>query len=291
MLVRSPAMACARARRCNEYMTYLLIGGTGKTGRRVNDRLTTRGLPVRVGSRSGRPPFDWNADPDSWLPLLEGVTAAYVTYYPDLAFPGAAESIRAFAERATAAGVRRLVLLSGRGEEEAEVSERELCAVATEWTVVRATWFAQDFNEHFLLPPVLAGEIALPTDVPEPFVDLEDVADVAVAALTEDGHHGKTYELTGPRLVTFGEAAAEIAAASGRPVRFVRVTPAECTARMVAGGVPAEEAEALTDLFARILDGRNAHVTDDVKRVTGHEARDFRDFVRAAAATGVWNQP
>ncbi|MDQ7906114.1 NmrA family transcriptional regulator [Phytohabitans sp. ZYX-F-186] len=270
-------------------MTYLLIGGTGKTGRRVDDRLTARGLPVRVGSRSGRPPFDWTADPDTWVPLFEGVTAAYVTYYPDLAFPGAARSLRAFAERATAAGVRRLVLLSGRGEEEAAVSELGVRQVAAEWTVVRATWFAQDFDEHFLLPPVLAGEIALPTDVPEPFVDLEDVADVVVAALTEPGHHGQVYELTGPRLVTFAEAAAEISAASGRPVRFTRVTPEECTARMVAGGVPAEEAEALTDLFARVLDGRNAHVTDDVKRVTGHPARDFRDYVRAAAATGVWD--
>lgn len=270
-------------------MTYLLIGGTGKTGRRVNDRLTARGLPVRIGSRSGQPPFDWNADPDTWLPLFEGVTAAYVTFYPDLAFPGAAESVRAFAERATAAGVRRLVLLSGRGEEEAEVSEMGVREVAPEWTIVRATWFAQDFNEHFLLPPVLAGEIALPTDVPEPFVDVEDVADVVVAALTEDGHHGRVYELTGPRLVTFAEAAAEISAASGRPVRFERVTPEECTARMLAGGVPVEEAEALTDLFARILDGRNAHVTDDVKRVTGREPRDFRDFVRDAAATGVWD--
>jgi uncharacterized protein YbjT (DUF2867 family) len=270
-------------------MTYLLIGGTGKTGRRVNERLTARGLPVRIGSRSGQPPFDWNADPDSWIPLFDGVTAAYVTYYPDLAFPGAAESVRAFAERATAAGVKRLVLLSGRGEEEAEVSEMGVREVAPEWTVVRATWFAQDFDEHFLLPPVLAGEIALPTDVPEPFVDLADVADVVVAALTEEGHHGKVYELTGPRLVTFAEAAAEISAASGRPVRFERVTPAECAARMVAGGVPEAEAEALTDLFVRILDGRNAHVTGDVKRVTGHEPRDFRDFVRAAAATGVWS--
>jgi uncharacterized protein YbjT (DUF2867 family) len=271
-------------------MTYLLIGGTGKTGRRVNDRLTARGLPVRIGSRSGQPPFDWTADPDTWIPMLDGVTAAYITYYPDLAFPGAAESIRAFAERATAAGVRRLVLLSGRGEEEAEVSEQGVRECGAEWTVVRATWFAQDFNEYFLLPPVLAGEIALPTDVPEPFVDLEDVADVVVAALTEDGHAGRTYELTGPRLVTFAEAAAEISAASGRKVRFESVTPQECTARMVAGGVPQEDAESLTDLFARILDGRNAHLTDDVKRVTGHEAHDFRDFVRAAARTGVWDQ-
>jgi uncharacterized protein YbjT (DUF2867 family) len=216
------------------------------------------------------------------------VTAAYVTYYPDLAFPGAAESIREFAQLAVKAGVRRLVLLSGRGEEEAEVSEQGVRESGAEWTVVRSTWFAQDFTEHFLLPPVLSGVIALPTDVPEPFVDLADVADVVVAALTEEGHHGKTYELTGPRLVTFAEAAELISAASGRPVRFEPVTREDCTARMIADGVPAEEAEGLTDLFARILDGRNAHVTDDVRRVTGRAAGDFRDFVRAAAATGVW---
>jgi uncharacterized protein YbjT (DUF2867 family) len=271
-----------------ENPTYLVIGGTGKSGRRVADRLRARGLPVRIGSRSGRPPFDWTADPATWTPLLRGATAAYLTYYPDLAFPGAAESIRAFAERAADEGVRRLVLLSGRGEVEAEVSEQGVRQSGLEWTVVRSTWFAQDFTEHFLLPPVLSGVLALPADVPEPFVDLADVADVVVAALTEDGHHGATYELTGPRLVTFAEAAAMISAASGRPVRFERVTPSECAARLVAQGVPPGEAAALTDLFVRILDGRNAHVTDDVRRVTGHEARDFSDFVAAADATGVW---
>jgi len=272
-----------------EDTTYLVIGGTGKTGRRVIDRLNARGLRVRAGSRSGQPPFDWNADPATWVPLLRGVTGAYITYYPDLAFPGAAESIEAFARLATEAGVGRLVLLSGRGEEEAEQSEQGVRRSGAQWTVVRSTWFAQDFTEHFLLPPVLGGVIALPTDVPEPFVDLEDVADVVVAALTEDGHHGRTYELTGPRPVTFAEAAELISAASGRPVRFERVTTQECAARMIAEGVPAEEAEGLAALFTRILDGRNAHATDDVKRVTGHEARDFADFVRASATTGVWN--
>jgi uncharacterized protein YbjT (DUF2867 family) len=270
-------------------MTTLVVGGTGKTGRRVAERLDARGVPVRTGSRSGEPRFDWE-DRSTWAPALRGASAAYVTYYPDLAVPGSTQAIAELASIALAGGTRRLVLLSGRGEEEAEVAEQGVRESDVEWTVVRATWFAQDFNEHFLLPPVLAGEIALPTDVPEPFVDLEDVADVVVAALTEDGHAGCTYELTGPRLVTFAEAAAEISAASGRPVRFESVTPEECTARMVAGGVPPEDAEALTDLFARILDGRNAHLTDDVKRVTGHEARDFRDFVRAAARTGVWDQ-
>lgn len=274
---------------CNSAMTYLVIGGTGKTGRRVVERLTSRGLPVRIGSRSGQPPFDWSADPATWAPVLEGAEAVYITYHPDLAFPGAAESIRDFARHAEEAGVRRLVLLSGRGEEEAEVSEQGVRDFSREWTIVRSTWFAQDFNEHFLLPPVLSGVIALPTEVPEPFVDLEDVADVVVAALTEDGHHGATYELTGPRSVTFAEAAELISKASGRPVRFERVTPEECTARMIAHGIAREEAEELSNLFTRILDGRNANATDDVKRVTGRPARDFADFVRAAAATGVWS--
>jgi uncharacterized protein YbjT (DUF2867 family) len=278
---------------CNIHMTdnetYLLIGGNGKTGRRVAQRLAARDLPVRIGSRSGQPAFDWQAAPSTWAPVVRGATVAYVTYYPDLAFPGAAPAIRAFAEVAAEAGVRRLVLLSGRGEEDAAASEEMIKGVGLEWTVLRSTWFAQDFNEHFLLPPVLKGLISLPSDVPEPFVDLEDVADVAVAALTEDGHHGRTYELTGPRLVTFTEAAGLISEASGRAVRFEKVTPEVCTARLIADGVPAEEAEALTELFARILDGRNAHVTNDVTQVTGRSARDFVTFVRDAAATGVWN--
>jgi uncharacterized protein YbjT (DUF2867 family) len=268
--------------------TYLIIGGAGKTGRRIADRLTARGETPRLASRSSRPAFDWNADPDTWTAVLDGIDAAYVSYYPDLAFPGAAESIRAFAERAAASGVRRLVLLSGRGEEEAEISERGVTESGVDWTVLRCNWFAQDFSEHFLLPPVLDGVIALPTDVPEPFVDVEDVADVAVAALTGDGHAGRVYVLSGPRAVTFREAAADITAASGRPVRFERVTPEECTRRLVAAGMDRPEAEELTDLFARVLDGRNVGVSDDVKRVTGHDARDFADYVRRTAATGVW---
>ena len=97
----------------------LVLGGTGKTGRRVVSRLEERGLPVRIGSRSSAPPFDWEA-PGSWAPVLDGVGAVYITYYPDLAVPGATEAIQAFCARAMKTGVRRLVLLSGRGEEEAQ---------------------------------------------------------------------------------------------------------------------------------------------------------------------------
>jgi uncharacterized protein YbjT (DUF2867 family) len=221
--------------------------------------------------------------------VLHGVTAAYVVYYPDLAFPGAAEAVRSFANTAVDQGVRRLVLLSGRNEEAAAVSELGVRESGLEWTVLRPTWFAQDFSEHFLLPYVLSGVIALPAgDVPEPFVDVADVADVAVAALTEAGHDGMTYELTGPRSLTFADAAAEISKASGRDVRYQPVTRAESVALLTYEGMPEREAVDATDLFATVLDGRNALTTGDVRRVLGREARDFGAFAREAAATGVW---
>ncbi|MGH2671222.1 MAG: SDR family oxidoreductase, partial [bacterium] len=177
----------------------LVIGGTGKTGRRIADRLTERGVPVRVASRSTTPTFDWT-DESGWAAALAGTRAAYIAYQPDLAFPGAPEAITRVSELAKAAGVEKLVLLSGRGEEAAEVCERIVQAAGLKWTIVRCSWFNQNFSENFLLESVRAGEIALPAgDAVEPFVDADDIADVAVAALTEDGHDSEIYELTGPR--------------------------------------------------------------------------------------------
>ena len=267
----------------------LVLGGTGKTGRRVADRLLARGTPVRLGSRAGRPPFDWEASA-TWAPALEGVDAAYVSYFPDLAAPGAPAAVGAFAALAADAGVRRLVLLSGRGEEEAQRAEGALRAAGVDWTIVRASWFSQNFSESFLLEPVLGGKVALPVDgVPEPFIDAEDIADVAAAALTEDGHANRLYEVTGPRLLTFAEAVEEIARASGRPVRFVPVPLDEFAASMARQGVPADVAALMTYLFTEVLDGRNARVADGVRRALGREPRDFRDYARDAAATGVWD--
>lgn len=264
---------------------FLVVGGTGKTGRRVADRLRERGVGVRITSRRGVPPFDWS-DRETWAPVLKGIDAAYLTYYPDLVVPEAAADISAFAELAVAQGVRHLVLLSGRGEAEAEACERIVRASGTGWTVLRCSWFAQNFSEHFLLDAVRGGEIALPAGtVTEPFVDVRDIADVALKVLTEPGHDGQLYELTGPRLLSFADAAAEIAAASGRNVRYVPVSAAEYAATAVEYGVP--EAETLVELFARVLDGRNESVTHDVERVLGRPATDFEAFARDAAATGI----
>ncbi|QXV57011.1 NAD(P)H-binding protein [Amycolatopsis sp. TNS106] len=267
--------------------TVLVLGATGKTGSRVAQRLTEQGVAVRKASRPG---FDWN-DRSTWTAAVTGISAAYLTYYPDLAFPGAAEAIRDFSKLAVEHGVRRLVLLSGRGEEEAVVSEQGVRDSGAQWTVVRASWFAQNFSEHFLLEPVLAGEIVLPAGrVTEPFIDVEDIADVVVKALTTDGHDGEVYELTGPRLLGFADAAAEIGKASGREIQYVPVSAAEFAAGAAEQGVPEEEIEGLTDLFTRVLDGRNESLTGDVEKVLGRPARDFSEYAAKAAATGVWNQ-
>ena len=271
----------------------LVLGGTGKTGRRVAERLAERGLLVRIGSRSAEPPFDWDK-PDRWATALDGVSAAYVSYYPDLAIPGAPEAVRAFAELAARNGVRRLVLLSGRGEEEAQSAEQALREVGdeagVEWTIVRCAWFMQNFDEYFLLEPILAGEVALPSgNVPEPFVDAGDIADVAVAALTEEGHAGEIYELTGPRLLTMEEAVGEISWAAGRKIRFVPVSLEEFVGAAY-GDVPPEFLSFLTYLFGEVLDGRNSHLTDGVRRALGREPKDFSDYARDVAATGVWSK-
>jgi uncharacterized protein YbjT (DUF2867 family) len=266
----------------------LVLGATGKTGRRVAARLKARGLPVRRGSRSGEPPFDWE-DRTTWAPALRGAGAAYVTYYPDLAIPGAADTVGAFAELAVKSGVRRLVLLSGRGEEGALLSEQAVQNSGADWTILRSTWFSQNFDEGFFLDQILSGEVALPVgDVQEPFVDADDIADIAVAALTDGRHVGQLYELTGPRLLTFPEAIRDIAHAAGREIRYVQVSREQYASVLVEQKVPAEFLSLMNYLFTEVLDGRNAHLTDGVERALGRRPRDFAEYVREAAASGVW---
>jgi uncharacterized protein YbjT (DUF2867 family) len=268
--------------------TTLVIGGNGKTGRRVVKRLEARGLPVRIGSRAGRPPFDWE-DPSTWEPALQGVDAVYLTYYPDIAVPGSVDAVQAVVDLALVLGIRRLVLLSGRGEDEARRAEQVLQESGADWTILRCSWFAQNFSESYFREPLVAGELVLPAgDVGEPFVDADDIADTAVAALTEDGHAGRLYELTGPRLLTFADAVAEIAAASGREIRYSPVTPEQYAAALTAEGAPEDVVWLFTYLFTTVLDGRNAHLTDGVQRALGRQPRDFADFARAAAAAGAW---
>ena len=271
--------------------TILVLGGTGKTGRRVAERLKARGIPLRIGTRSGEPPFDWE-DRSTWAPALERMSKVYVSYYPDLAAPGAVEVVGSFADLAVKSGVPRLVLLAGRGEEAAEHAEQAVRDSGADLTIVRATWFMQNFSEDYMVDGVLSGEIALPAgDTPEPFVDADDIADVAVAALTDDKHIGELYELTGPRLLTLTDVATDLSAATGRDIRYVPMSIDEYAAVAAKNEVPADVIAMLTYLFGEVLDGRNSHTMDGVKRTLGREPRDFRDFARDAAASGVWDAP
>ena len=268
--------------------TVLVLGGSGKTGRRVVERLNARNVPVRIGSRSAEHPFDWN-QPATWGTVLQGIHSVYITYQPDLAVPGAVEAIDAFTKQAMAANVQRLVLLSGRGEDEAQRCEQVIQRAGADWTLLRSSWFAQNFSENFLLEPILSGELMLPVgDIPEPFIDAEDIADVAVAALTESSHSGQIYELTGPRLLAFDQAVAEIAEATGRDIRLVQVSPEQYTAELRTAGVPEGYVWLMSYLFTTVMDGRNASLSDGVQRAIGRAPSDFSDYARRTAVTGVW---
>ena len=265
----------------------LVIGATGKTGRRVATRLEALNLPVRRGSRSSETPFDWDA-PETWAPALRGARAAYVTYFPDLAFPGAVEKLESLCETAQDAGVSHLVLLSGRGEHHARLGEEVVRASGIDFTIVRAAWFAQNFSEGYLRDPVRAGVLPMPGgDVAEPIIDIDDIAEVVVAALTEEGHKGELYEVTGPRLMSFADMADELSRATGHEIRHIPISFEAFHATIAeAGGTFV--ADVFTAIARETLDGRNAQTTDGVMRALGRPPRDFADFARAAARTYAW---
>lgn len=272
-----------------QHPTVLVLGATGKTGRRVAQRLEARGARVRRGSRSASPAFDWDQE-STWGPALTGVQAVYITYAPDLAVPGATDAIRTFVELARRHEVERLVLLSGRGEEEAQACERIVQAGGLAWSVVRASWFHQNFSEGAFADMVAAGQITLPPiKAPEPFVDCDDIADVAVAALLDPGHDGQIYEVTGPRALTFAGIAEELSKATGRDIRLVTVPHDAFVAGVAESGAPKEVVWMMDYLFNTVLDGRNAHPTDGVERALGRPPKDFATYARETAASGVWN--
>ena len=251
----------------------LVIGSSGKTGRRIVQQLRERGCTVREGSRQSGAPFDWDK-PATWPEALRSVEAAYISYYPDLAFPGAPEKIGALTKSAVKAGVKRLVLLSGRGEAKAQLCEDIVHNCGLDYTLVRANWFSQNFDEGHLLGPVMGGVIALPAgDVREPFVDADDIADVAVAALTDERHAGQLYELTGPCLLSFADAAAGISEAAGREVQYAAISFDEFRAAMTEVTGP-ELADMFTGLCREVFDGRNESLGDGVQKALSPPVQD-----------------
>ncbi|WP_431901075.1 NAD(P)H-binding protein [Nonomuraea sp. bgisy101] len=263
----------------------LVLGGTGKTGRRVAAGLRAQGHTARVASRSGETRFDW-ADEATWKPALSGARAAYVV---DSQAADAATTLRAFGELAAAHGVERLVLLSARVWAEMGVpsdAEQAVRESDTAWTILRPTWFMQNFSEDPMLTgPVAAGDVRLPAgEGKEPFVDLEDVADVAVAALTGQGHDGQIYELSGPEAITWREAVGEVARAAGRAIGYTPLSVARYREEAAALGYPAEYTALLGELFEHIRQGRADHVSDGVQRVLGREPGDFASYARRTGA-------
>ena len=268
----------------------LVIGGTGKTGRKVAGKLEELGYQVRIGSRSASPSFDWD-DSETWSESLKGMDKVYITFQPDLAVPGALDAIEELTKQAKRNGIKKLVLLSGKGEREAELCEQVVIHSGLDHTIIRASWFNQNFSESFFLDPIREGFVALPqADVKIPFVDTNDIADVVVQSLIGDAHNGKIYQLTGPRSLTFKEVIHEISDSTGRNITFTPITLAAYADAMKQQGVPADFIWLIQYLFSEVLGNpANADISNDIEKVLGRKAKDFSEYVRETNETGVWN--
>ena len=267
----------------------LVIGGTGKTGRKVAEKLTALGHAVRIGSRNADPAFDWHK-PDGWDAALDGMDMVYITFQPDLAVPGALEAIETLVKKAQIKGVKKMILLSGKGEREAELCEQVVIHSGIDYTIVRASWFNQNFSESFFLEPILAGHLSMPKpNVEVPYVDTNDIADVVVASFLDEKHHGRIYEVTGPRLMTFNDIVYEISKATGRDIKYSAISMEEYNEIMKEAGLPDDYIWLINYLFNEVLDNEvNSIVSDDVEKVLGRKARDFSDFARETVANGIW---
>lgn len=274
--------------------TALVLGATGKTGRRVAARLRLGGTRVRAASRSSAVRFDWS-EPDGWDAALRGATSVYLVA-PDV--PGPAHD---FVARAGAAGVKHVVLLSGRGADtwgdsefgrDMRSAEDAVRGSSLGWTVLRASNFDQNFDEDLFHAPLVAGELALPAgEVPEPFVDVEDVAAAAATVLADpDRHLGRVYELTGPRALTFAEAVEQISRAAGLPIGYREVSPADYAVSLVAAGASEGVAHHVAEMFVLMGKGLLAEPTDDVAAVLGRAPLAFEDYAVRAAAAGAWRR-
>ncbi|MBE9544914.1 MAG: NAD(P)H-binding protein [Proteobacteria bacterium] len=268
--------------------SILIIGKNGKTGVRVNQRLQALGYATRAVSRSATLPFDWE-DRSTWRRAIAGARAAYVTYQPDLAVPNAEADMKAFVQIAAEAGLDHIVLLSGRGEEGAERAEEILKDSGISWNIVRASWFAQNFSESFMLEGILAGELVLPADdTVEPFIDVDDIADVAVAAITQPGLRNKLFEVTGPRAMTFAQCVSEISEATGYPVKYSSVPIDVYVDALKEQGAPEDLQWLLRELFTVVFDGRNSNVMSGVEEALGRPATDFKTYLQKTIESGVW---
>ncbi|MEO1255606.1 MAG: NmrA family NAD(P)-binding protein [Bacteroidota bacterium] len=269
----------------------LVIGGTGKTGRRVVEGLTKQGHHVRIAGRNSAPLFDWE-QPETYEQALKGMDRAYIVYYPDLAVPGAKNAIEKLTEVALKEGLEKVVLLSGKGEKEAQACEQIVANSGLNYTLVRASWFNQNFSEGAFLDFVLAGQVALPMpDAQIPFVDADDIAEVVTKVLIDDSYNGQTITVTGPRKMTFKEVVETMVEGLGRDIQYIPISIKEFAEGMKSAGLPDSYVWLFSYLFEEVLGNpENQDVSEDVRRILGREATDFKEYVEKTIKTGVWNQ-
>lgn len=273
----------------------LLTGGTGKTGRRIAAGLAAQGIKPRIASRDVKAAgphavhFDW-ADAATHGPALDGVDAAYLV--APAGVPDPLHAMVPFLHAALEAGVRRYVLLSASSLAEGEPMMGQVHAflrgTAPEWVVLRPTWFMQSFSEQQHLPTI-RDEGAIYTaagDGRVPFIHADDIAAVGVAALlgkvAGDGDH----VLTGPRALSYGDAASIIAAAAGRPVRHQRLSEDALAKRLAGHGLPPPYAAALAAMDTAVAHGSEDRITDAVQVITGRTPISFEAF--AASNRDCW---
>ncbi|TRZ43982.1 NmrA family NAD(P)-binding protein [Robertkochia solimangrovi] len=268
----------------------LVLGGTGKTGRHVVEKLKALNHNVRIGSRTSEPSFDWSK-PENWSAAINGMSRIYITYQPDLAVPGAIRAIEQLIIVAKQANIQKLVLLSGKGEREAELCEQVIIRSGINYTIIRASWFNQNFSESFLTEPIQRGMLALPqSHVKIPFVDTRDIAEVAVKVLTDDVYNGQIYQLTGPEALTFKEALEIIAKASGRSVSFIPVSMQDYVQGMHDAEVPDDFIWLIGYLFTEVLGNpENSEITQDIQRVLNRKPTTFAEYASVTAESGIWN--
>ncbi len=268
----------------------LIVGKNAKTGWRVDRLLQAQGIPTRAVSRSTTPAFDWE-DQGTWRAALEGTRSAYITFHPDLAIPTAEQTIKDFVALAAELGLEHLVLLSGRGEDGARRAEIALEQGGLDWNIVRANWFMQNFSENFMIEGILNGELALPAgDIREPFIDVDDIAEVAVATLTRPELRNRVFEVSGPRAMTFAECIAAISAATGYPVEYRQIPVDEFIDSLRSQGLPDPLLWLMRELFTVVFDGRNSEPTPGVEEALGRPATDFDEYIRKVMASGAWNR-
>ncbi|WP_016905803.1 NmrA family NAD(P)-binding protein [Streptomyces xiaopingdaonensis] len=273
----------------------LVIGATGTTGGRTAARLAAAGHRVKAASRRGTAvraaesvAFDWY-DPTTHAAALEGADRVYLL--PPLGETDPAAVMLPFLDRARDAGVRRAVLLSSsaipEGGPAVGAVHRALPELFPEWAVLRPCWFMQNFTgDHAHARSIREKGVVLSAtgDGRVGFVDAEDIAAVAVRALTDTEAPGTDLVLTGPETLSYDDVAALFAEVAGRSVVHRRVSYEELSARLTEQ-VPPEFAALLAGLDRAIAGGAEDRVTDTVLRVTGRPPRTLRAHLEDALRT------